>query len=33
MDLIYFEINYKNELIYILIHMEIKNNKILFLLT
>jgi len=30
MNDVYFEINNKNELIYILTHMEVKNNKILF---
>jgi len=28
MDVIYFETNYRNELIYILTYMEVKNNKI-----
>jgi len=30
MNIIYFETNYKNGLIYILIHMEVKSNKMLF---
>jgi len=30
MNDVYFEINNKNELIYILTHMEVRNNKILF---
>ena len=28
---IYFETNHINKLIYILIHMEVKNNKMLFI--
>jgi len=29
-DVIYFEINHRNRLIYILTYMEVKNNKMLF---
>jgi len=34
MDIVYFEINHKNKLIYVLLSMtlmEVKNNKMLFL--
>jgi len=30
-NVVYFEINYRNELIYISTHTEIKNNKMLYL--
>jgi len=30
MNVIYFEINYRNEMIYILAHIVVKNNKMLF---
>jgi len=30
MNIVHFEINYINGLIYILIHLEIENNKVLF---
>ena len=35
MDIVYFEINHKNKLIYVLLSMtlmEVKNNKMLFLI-